>query len=976
VASAGVSAVSAAAASWSSIVDKSACVIEAAHTATACAADAPWQQELHTVTQHVQCSFYNAMFEASPKQTATRTCTSTIWGNPDISNCVLKSCAADSTTTTGITYAQTNVHSYAAVDCATYDPTLYASGSVYRHCGLDADNSAEWGAVDVTDCVKIACSNDDFWGNSVASGTTVSKPCASYDVRYEMDSGLITRTCTDGVWGHPNFANCVAVSGHTVCGSSGVLEQTFVGSYTAVSCVTYNSVKYSAGTAYALCSSSGGTNSFGTVDVSGCTTKQCTRSFPWDAVDVDSYSEAWCPDASAAFYKSGVCRNHCVESGGALAFDDWANRIDLTAGPDAPVLADGLVKCAAHTKGFPESIATQIARVSCTNYDAEIYNAGTAYLECLASGSWSGTPNLTGCTKKQCTTTGDWTAVDVLTDGSLDCATHSALYVTGNDVTRTCTNESGIPTWSTTLNVDSCVYKQCEAAGWTSTNHGATQKLLCNTLDSTHYIVDKNYAYRPCFATVFGAIDTDDCVMPPTVSKCVHDPIWPDSFSSATAISINCDQIDAEIYVAGAAGGSATRLCTDGVWATTTDVTACVKKQCVADTTLANASAGTVTWVATNVGETAELQCGTYDSTLYAASDATQLVTRTCRNVGGTPTWDASVTLGTCAVLDCAAFTDADSIVWPTVADGAKSEVQCSDYNVGYSVNAAQKASRTCNDTVMSSTVDVSACTLATGVSQCAAADGFPTSWVSTTAVSLQCSVYNSDYAVDSTKSATRVCGTGGVWTTVDNTACDTKIQCADDTSVSGFAAMDVGAAALTIDCSVHNHLYATGAATQATRTCTNVNGVATWDSVNVSACQWKDCPADGNWPANTADGTNGEIDCSVYNANYATGATTKAKKACVHGVWATAVDVTDCVNATGKFFCPTEGLWTGMWGSATAASLDCTALDAELYSAGSATRICGETDGVWGSVTFSGVRCDKRRPGCGRRSLLHVQCL
>jgi len=952
-ASSGVSPVSAAAAVWSDVIDKSACLITSvADQNTRCAADGPWAEELTTVTQHVQCSVYNAMYEVNQKHTATRTCTDTVWGNPNVASCVLKSCATDTTTTTGVTYAQSNVYSYAAVDCATFDPLLYASGSVYRHCDLNSDNVAEWGAVDLSDCVEATCANDAFWGNSVASGTVVSKPCASYDIRYKMDATEITRTCSGGVWGAPNFAACVAVSGQTICASSGVLDQSFVGDYASVACATYNTVKYSAGTAYALCSANG----FGAVDVTGCTAKKCDRVFPWNSVDADNYSEAWCPDASSAMYKGGVCRNHCVESNGALVFDDWANRIDLTTGPDAPVLADGISKCAAHSKGFPESIALQIARVACSTYDSEIYNAGTAYLDCKTGGTWDTTPNLVGCTLKQCSVDGDWVATEVLTDGTLDCNTYnSVLYVAGNNVKRACQNVEGTPTWSDDYDVVSCVYKQCEAAGWTSTDHGVTQKLLCSTYDSTNYVVDTNYAYRDCSATVFGDIDVYDCVMLPTKTRCIFDPTWPDSFSSSTAISINCDQIDDAIYQVGAAGGTATRMCTAGVWADSTDTSACVKKQCAEDTSLVNASTGAVTWVATEVGLTATIQCGTYDSALYKAADALHLAKRSCTNVNGVPTWDAAVDVSLCAYLDCATETDAQSVVWPSVAEGLSSEVQCSVFDSRYVVNVAAQAKRPCASTVLAATVDASACVLVDSTTQCAAADGFPASWVSVTAVELQCSTYSSDFAVDATKSATRTCTTGGVWSAVDEAACDTKLKCADDTAISGFGATEVGGAVLEVNCSAYDSKYVTGAATKASRSCTNVDGVATWGVVNVEACQWKDCPATAPWPADIANGTNGEVDCSAYDVNYATGSSTKAKRACIEGAWSDTIDVTDCVPDSGKFWCDTDGLWTGMWGSATAASIDCVLYDAELYSAGLATRVCDATTGEWGTVTVSG---------------------
>merc|ERR1711879_92234 len=78
---------------------------------------------------------------------------------------------------------------------------------------------------------------------------------------------------------------------------------------------------------------------------------------------------------------------------------------DITlTGPNAPVVSSSATVCAAHTKGFPESIATQTAKVACTTLDAEIYSAGEATLGCLSTGAWDADTAIvtTGCTLKTC----------------------------------------------------------------------------------------------------------------------------------------------------------------------------------------------------------------------------------------------------------------------------------------------------------------------------------------------------------------------------------------------------------------------------------------------------------------------------------------------------------------------------------------------------------------------------------------------
>jgi len=580
-----------------------------------------------------------------------------------------------------------------------------------------------------------------------------------------MDGGVATRACVDGVWAHPDFSGCRASGTHKLCAATTVFPATFVGSFATATCVAYNPRKYSAGNVKVLCD--GATPAFATVDVSGCTKKTCTHAFPWESVPVDTYATAYCPDAHSTWYTGGLCKNLCVDDGTSAdpVFDDWANRIDVwTTGPQAPVLAAGLDKCAAHTKGFPESIATQTARVLCATYDAEIYSAGYATLACGAGGAWAAdsTIDVTGCTLKQCAASGALPATDVLASATVDCVAFDAVKYQSGTTTSTCTNASGTPTWGT-ADVSACVWNPCATSGiWLSAADGASQTALCSDYDATHFAADTETVSRACNQMVWStSINEKACNIAAGVAKCTETN-WGDAYVGQVKL-VDCATVNSALYKT---GQDASRTCETGPAYGTADESSCVFLDCVLSGE----------WPATANGATATITCDKHDSTFYSnAASATRVCTETV--------WgdiDATACAGALAtgIFNCAAANG-----YAAALTGQTSTKKCTDLTETEYVNmyeGSTLATATCTnndagDGAVFGAPDVSQCTAKKCLKSASTSYGFPDTDVKATATQ-KCEDYNANLV--------KVAGTDGL----------AKLECLlkDDGTAAWSDAVDV----------------------------------------------------------------------------------------------------------------------------------------------------------------------------------------
>jgi len=523
------------------------------------------------------------------------------------------------------------------------------------------------------------------------------------------------------------------------------------------------------------------------VDESACTAKKsCTHEFPWGAVEVDTYATAYCPDAKSDWYSGGVCKRLCVDDGVSAdpVFEDWANSIDTTVtGPNAPVLTSNVVKCSAHTKGFPESIATQTASVACTTYDAEIYTSGTATLLCESTGSWATDAVLTGCVLKQCAVSGALPVTDVLATGTADCAAHDAVkYKTGQSVTADCTNVSGTPTWGT-ADTSACLWNDCATDGdWLAVADGADQTLDCAT-HSNKFATGKN-ASRSCSQMVWSTtINEKLCDIAAGVDKCT-DTIWGDAYTGQEKL-VDCATVDSALYQTGQDGK---RTCGMDETYGIEDLSACVFNDCALDGV----------WPATANGAVASITCDTYDSTHYKN---TQSATRSC-----TETVWGSVDVSACelaaGIFECAA---ADG--YAKAFTGQQSTKKCTDLDGDYKdlYTGDQLASATCTnndaaDAAAFGDPDVSLCVAKQCLNSAATSYGFPDTNAKATA-ELKCELYNANYiAISGTDGLAKldcVLATDGTaaWSDAVNVE-----QC-EDTTASSARLCSIGAGLLSAAC-------------------------------------------------------------------------------------------------------------------------------------------------------------------------------
>lgn len=895
-------------------IDLTGCHVPAAWKADTmrCPPIGEWVETWHTtgasgaaVAKTVNCVDIDSDLYASG--TATRDCTATGWTDVVSTNCVKVQCAAGG----DAKVADTTPVAQSAVNCGTYDANMYPSDTTNqakRWCFYNPGAAPAWANAffdDVSTCTgtPTACTGSGVdltqtganQYTDATSGAYGERNCNAEDATlWEADGAKVKKLCTAGSYvGTVDTSACTKLS--TVCPTDDVWPLTPAsGTPVTITCASYD-IKYASGNASRTCTA----GVWGTVDVASCVLKQC----------------------------SGIPTGVTMDAGFA------ATNVGVTASKD------------------------------CNDVNA-LYTAGdnaTADCEITAATGAAEFTNYAqdACSWSACAASGDWGQTASGATAEADCATINTNAWISGKATRACTDGA----WSATIDYSACADKECAHSGGFSAESGANTDMApgdnavkaCATYDATNYDATDAYAVKLCHAgdastaPTLGFLDLSACVVKTSVTtKCAADGVWKETPDGATE-TILCETLNAELYtpafnpLASATVGLATRAC--GTTSTTVweavNVSNCVEKQCASGD-----DANGYTWPATDVAAAnvadvdATVDCQTYASSF--ASGASAL--RECKNVAGTPTWQA-VDLQRCK---CTAVDPGTGYTWPLTRFGSHAQADCGQYNPVAFKGDTNFATRECTTTGFS-TVDTSSCTeTATNVS-CPAATGdyAQAQGYEGQTANVACNTVTSPTVIytASGQNAVTQCA-AGAWSAVadmDTSACTTLAQCLVD---KPWPATDVATTA-TVFCNDVDVDYKQDG-TLATRACAKNGAAAEWDAVSVSSCVYKGCTASSPWTA-AAHGDVQTVLCTTINATaYRAGLTSRE---CSKGVWG-AVDETNC-HAVDDLSCIAHGVFPASPDSATPVTVDCGTYDADLYASGAnVSRTC--TKGIWGAVDVS----------------------
>jgi len=228
----------------------------------------------------------------------------------------------------------------------------------------------------------------------------------------------------------------------------------------------------------------------------------------------------------------------------------------------------------------------------------------------------------------------------------VDCATvDSALYKTGNDGIRTC--EAG-PAYGT-ADVSACIYLDCVAEGnWAATADGVTASIDCDetTYGATFYS-DTQQATRLCTETVWGDVDHTACELAAGIFECAATDGYASALTTETSTKL-CSALGGDYLNMFEGTELATVTCTNNEGDTAAafsdpDVSNCVAKQCL------NSAEKAYGFPDTDVTQTAELECKTFNSVMIALEGTDGLATMECLlNEDGNAVWSDEVNVDNC----------------------------------------------------------------------------------------------------------------------------------------------------------------------------------------------------------------------------------------------------------------------------------------------------------------------------------------
>jgi len=613
---------------WSSISQLN---MDACTTEEQCPVSHPYPATNVGETARVFCNDIENEYKQDGTSMATRKCNRVgmkgVWAEPDLKDCVYKSCAADApwpAADHGVVETLQCISQTAWAD-------KYRAGIASRAC-----KKGVWAPVDMTNCIEkhqLSCVADGAWPPSPDSQTPIMIQCnAAYPGKYV--SGMAKRFCSKGLWEKVDTSNCVEAK----CPAKDSLPESALGVTATGDCKTLEPTEYKSGSFTALCGNNN--NDWISYDVSKCVYVDCLADGPWSQTKSMETAEVDCSTYNADLFNAGAKATR------PCTYGEW-QEVDHSK----CVYKDGVCK-PDDIKYWPATASGQTAQVECSILDEGngYYNTANKASRSCSGGTWAA-PDLSQC-YIACGADAGFPAVKAPEKSYQKCSLlRPQQYADGNDcdaspkgqcASRLCQNISNQGEFApvdesdctdTVAGVKKCVDDTGD--GFPFRFNGEKSELGCEVY-SPKLFKAGGMAYKTCGQDgKFSAPDVKKCVKKVCLAQTGQDSTtgdkmgnWPQAVVGETVES-PCATVFPDIGMS----MTAKRRCdadvgTNGVWATPV-FDACVWKPC-------EQSGG---WKAIESGAQQDLQCVEYDEEWYKS--ATQMATRTCE-MGK---WDAVSTI-------------------------------------------------------------------------------------------------------------------------------------------------------------------------------------------------------------------------------------------------------------------------------------------------------------------------------------------
>merc|ERR1719403_551503 len=893
-----------------------------------CAADGIWSTTSAQTMAEISCSTFSSGFAVDATKIVSRACEQGTWETfYSLGQCTLNSGQTMCPSLYPFVGAvSTSAAVTRTVNCIELDPITYASGTATRVCAIGAST---WSALDLSACAKKTCASavDSVSGYTWPAGTAVGEyaeiACSTFDPQYRITGQVVRSLCsadTDpAAYGPAKDVDGVALladgTGTNRCNAA----NNVIGTLGGPSRCYLKEVSHA--------------------KPGGCGTNEVV----WDASEGTSATmtcDLWCNLYSSAQSVTRSCAANVFGLPNASLCVPASATNQCAGGSDEGVT-------------WPDTPDDVIVRMACPTGATDIYASGFMQRKCGSGNATWGPTHTENCVLRGCAAGNDanniaWNAATYDTTVSVDCATYNPnLYASGS-VTRVCgTTASGSSIVWGALSTAGCVKKYCaDDAIWgssaatpsTAVAAGDTSAAIsCNLIDSN--LPDSFTATRSCTASSSGgspswaAVSLTSCGCPASGGFAL-------TASGAADATMNCVDYDATLFQS----GTVTRTCTSGNWGEP-NVSACVLATGV------STCASDGNWVRGYGGRKSEIACNTLDSSIYKSGFAWRM----CHGT----TWSVP------DLSDCVKYCPSSG-GYSAALEGEMGIKACTSVDATHYLSG--NSYKTCANGVFGPADDTN-CILKKGHTKCAAsADGLWATSFGGDIVGVACNTISKFYASAGSYKAWRSCDAHateeflGVWSDVDETDC-VSLTCATN---SGFPTTNAGSRA-SVDCSVHNSSYKTGAATQAHRTCVIdfSTNTASWSEPDVTACLWMDCPASGTY-ATAVFGAASTKTCATEDASkFATTGgdlTTSAEmasKTCGANKTFGAADVSACLTALQdlRSYCPAEDdfPFTLAETGATVATVtvNCNDYNPDVYASGTLTRECTKASG-WGTMVLT----------------------